>query len=171
MVDEQQKRVLVQGNRQIFKPAVDPFQPAFAAKSNFPRKFTPIISMDRSYYGSDNIMFQQNNGREFGSKDRKPLEFHYSFRPDDNDPIATNQLRVQLNAPIQAVRQFAIKTKRFLFETQFKILIENYIDQYTSVVEFANKNCWVCFEPDIDTNQSNLAIQDVLDQILYTLNH
>jgi hypothetical protein len=39
------------------------------------------------------------------------------------------------------------------------------------VVEFANRNCWICFEPDVDTDQSNLAIQDVLDPILYTLNH
>ena len=80
------------------------------------------------------------------------LEFHYSFKPDFNDPNATNQLRAQLNAPIQAVRQFALKTKRFIFETQFSILIENYIDQYTQVVKFANKNCFICFEPDADTD-------------------
>jgi hypothetical protein len=50
--------------------------------------------MDKSYLGYENILFKQNNARDFGKKDRKPLEFHYAFRPDENDPIATNQLRV-----------------------------------------------------------------------------
>lgn len=66
MVNEQQKRVLVQGgNRQVFKPAVDAFQSGTTtANTNLQRKFTPIMSMDRSHIGYENMVFQPKIGRD-----------------------------------------------------------------------------------------------------------
>lgn len=119
MVSEMQKRALVQGtsNRQVFKPAVDPFKPTTAISQLQNQKFAPLISVDRSKADWDNFVFQPNNGqRNFASRGERILEFHYSFKPELNDPNATNQLRVQLNAPIQAVSSFAKKTKRFILE-------------------------------------------------------
>ena len=61
-------------------------------------------------------------------------------------------------------------TKRFILETQFVTLIENYSEQYSQVVKFCNKYCSICFEPDFDADQDNFWEEDIITPILNMLN-
>lgn len=73
-------------------------------------------------------------------------------------------LRLQLNAPIQAVVEFTKRVKSYVLGTQLSFLIDNYCDQYFEVVRYANKHLNVSFEPDCQ-------LHEVISPILKILNN
>jgi hypothetical protein len=88
--------------------------------------------------------------------------YHSAFDVSQNDHSANKLLRQQFgNLPLHVISEFAERTKTFLLQDQFKILIERYSEQFFDLVNFANKHCQIRFENDV-------SVQDLIDPILRT---
>lgn len=66
--------------------------------------------------------------------------------------------------PKDVITEFAERTKHYLLQNQFRILIEKYTDQFSEVANFANKYCAIRFESDC-------PIIDIIDPILQIYNN
>jgi hypothetical protein len=74
-------------------------------------------------------------------------------------------LKCLFKTSINNIRQFANRTQVFVLRQQFKILLENYTEAYQQVVEFANHECNIFFEPESEHPT------DLISQVLHTLNY
>ncbi len=91
--------------------------------------------------------------------------YHSAFNTSQNDYTAVRLLRQQFkNLSFEIITEFAERTKHYLLQNQFKILIEKYTEQFFDVVNFANKHCAIRFESDA-------PIRDVIDPILQIYNN
>ena len=61
----------------------------------------------------------------------------------------------------QNMEDFAKKARFFVLRHQLQILVENYVQAYETVVKFANKHCYILFEPEQEMNHDDL-IYDIV---------
>ena len=76
------------------------------------------------------------------------MQYYLGFDSKRNNDNAASVLKYLFKTSHDSIRLFAMRTQAFVLREQFRILIENFTDAYQQVVEFANYECFICFEPE-----------------------
>lgn len=153
MIQEEQRRALIlKSQKPDMKVRVETAQPEKKA-------WTPIIGIDNSYFD------HTPKKRLDQAQTKELLQYYLGFDARKNNDNAATVLKCLFKTSYDSIRQFAQRTQVFVLRQQFKILLENYADAFQYVVEFANSECLVCFEPESEHPT------DLISSVLHILNN